>query len=380
MPKHRRSEIEPSLTPAGGPVTTAEFWPEPAGYGHVGPEPGWTAAPEEQPWEEWRDWQDWGPPPALHPDHPSAPVPRVRFPADQPSGPLPAARAPSLPDLPQRRPGGRAATWNSPDAGYDYGRETGQLRPAPGHGLSQNDYFPGRDVLWTAGQVLTQADNQAAQIAQEAHDYAAAVREAAEREATAITRQAAAVREAAEREAVEGQARLDSMSGELRRVAAYVAESLAATTMPGAAPALPAPGPALPGARPALPRTGSAVLPATKPARPAPKPARPATRPGIGPGRPGTVPAGKPQKQPRQRRAMRFVTCATAAMVLFAVICGATEVGLHGFKFFVFRGGGVGETSGTQTDQQFLARQAAAAHHVVAPKARHHGKSHKTDQ
>jgi len=404
VPKHRRSEFEPSLMPASGPVTTADFWPEPGGYGQLaGGDPGWVAAPEAQSVEEWQDWQDWephdwGPPPPLHPDHPSAPVPRVQFPADyppapaprvqfpadHPSRPLPAVRAPSGPDLPQRRPGGLPTTWNAPAAGYNSPRDTGAFRAArgPGYGLSQNGHPPAGDVLWTAGQVLTQADRQAAQIAQEAHDYAASVLEAAEREADTMTRSAAAVRAAAEREAAERHAHLDSMTGELGRVAAYISESLAAFAPPGAAQAL---APAPPAVRSALPAARSAP-PDTLPPRPATRPARPDNTPNNRPAarppgatRPGRTPARQPQKPLRQRHAIRFATWATATLVLFAVICGATEVGLHGFKFFVFRGGGVGETGGTETDQQFLARQ-AAAHHVVAPKAPHDRKSHKTDR
>ena len=74
---------------------------------------------------------------------------------------------------------------------------------------------------------------------------------------------------------------------------------------------------------------------------------------------------------------MRVAAAATAALVLFAAGTGATELGLHGFPFFVFRPGGTGQTAGTETDHQFLARQAAAAHHAGAPKGRHHKKPHK---
>jgi hypothetical protein len=44
---------------------------------------------------------------------------------------------------------------------------------------------------------------------------------------------------------------------------------------------------------------------------------------------------------------------ATAALFLFAIVSGATEVALHGFSFFVFRSTGVGETgpTGLQEDQ-----------------------------
>jgi hypothetical protein len=223
------------------------------------------------------------------------------------------------------------------------------------------------DSLWTAGQVLILADGEAARIAQEAQNYAAAIREAAEREADAITQQAsgqaAAIREAAQREAAELRARLDSMAGELGRAAAYVTESLAAPTMPATAPALPGARPALPGTRPALAVT---------------KTARPDARPGTRPAGPRTTPTKKPQPSGRQRRAMRIATAATAALFLFAVGTGATELGMHGLPFFVFRSGGTGQTQGNETDQQFLARQAAAAHHVVAPKGRHHRKSHQT--
>jgi hypothetical protein len=434
VPKHRRSEIEPLLASVGAPVNAAEYWPEAVGYGQaaatagptavhakVGPagngyptsngydggaaESGWAAAPEGHSWQDWQDY--WGPPPELHPDHPSAPVPRVQVTADHPSGPMSAAD-PAGPDWRettgyQRQPGpapGEAVGYQRQPgpargdlSGYqrqtgpgwqvitDYRGETGPVGPGPGPvtGQFQNSSSPNRDSLWTAGQVLTLADVQAAQIAQQAQDHAAAIREVAEREAAAITQQAtnradaitqqatgqaAATREAAERAAAEMRAWLASMSGELGRVAAYVTESLAA-------PAVPATTPALPAARPAVPATRSA-LPATRPARPD---TRPGTKPAR-PARPRTTPTKKPQKRPRQHQAMRIATCATAALFLFAAITGATEVGLQGFKFFVFRAGGVGQTAGTETDQQFLARQAAAAHHVVVPKGCHHRKSH----
>jgi hypothetical protein len=47
------------------------------------------------------------------------------------------------------------------------------------------------------------------------------------------------------------------------------------------------------------------------------------------------------------------MTIFTAAMVVFALTAGASEVALHGFKFFVFRSTGVGETgpNGGQEDQ-----------------------------
>jgi hypothetical protein len=75
---------------------------------------------------------------------------------------------------------------------------------------------------------------------------------------------------------------------------------------------------------------------------------------------------------------MRVASYATASLLLFSVIAGATEIGLHGFNFFVFRAGGVGQTAGNENDQQFLARQAAAAHHAATPKGRHAKKTHET--
>jgi hypothetical protein len=71
---------------------------------------------------------------------------------------------------------------------------------------------------------------------------------------------------------------------------------------------------------------------------------------------------------------MRVAAFATAACFVFAAGTGAAEIGLHGFKFFTFRGGGVGETGGDQTDQQFQAQQAAAAHQAAAPTGRHAAK------
>jgi hypothetical protein len=551
VPRHRRSEVEPSLAPLGAPVDIADNWPEPVGYGYTGgpaalratpgpedyrypapysydaaaPELDWTPASEAQSWQEWQGWQDWGPPPALHPDHPSAPVPRVQFAADDQWGPGSEPRPPRAADLPQRRPGAsaRTAAQRPPDGGYDNGQrrlyavpddasavdyapaafyrsgnqgrqfpgqlgghpaepvwrdasgfwreqdsgpreaagyqrqQTGRGRPEaidyrydtgpfgagpePATGQFQDGRSPGSDALWAAGQVITLADGQAAQIAQEAEDYAAAVREAAEREAAAITEhatsvrhaaereaaalteraasvrqaaereaatiteqatgQAAAIRAAAERDAAELRAQLDSMTGELGRVAAYVTENLATPAMPNTAPptpdalpALPDMAPALPPTRPAIPETRPGASPArpttppgTRPARPTATPARPRSGPTAAPPRPdsrpntrpATTPAKKPQKRSRQQQAMRIATAGTAALLSVAVISGITEIGMKGFPFFVFRQAGTGETRPTApTDQQFLAREAAAANHATAPKGRHHKTPSKT--
>jgi hypothetical protein len=439
----------------------------------------------------------------MHPDHPSAPVPRIQFSDDYPSGPMPAPRPSGPPDLPQRRPGGSARTWNppprTPDAGFDNGnrrlyavpdnsaaglagpdwpepinfqarqgpssrdavgyqrqtfpgwQESSDYRPEadpfePGRGAATGRFRDGRSTSrgsdFTAGQVLTLADGRAAQIAQEAQDYAeaicdaaereaaditqqatgqattmreaaereaAAIREAAEREAAAVTKQAtgqaATIREAAEREAAEMRARLDSMTGELGRVAAYVTENLVAPPMPATAPALPGSAPALPGtrpaapdrtpakpgARPAKPPTGPAgprTAPTSRPHEPGTKTAKPGSAPGTRTAKPRTVPhtvpggpakqtatptkQGQGQAQGRQRRAMRIATAGTAALLSIAAVGAVTMTGIHGFSFFVFREAGQGETPGNFKDSNFLARQAAAQHHAAAPKGKHH--------
>jgi hypothetical protein len=323
----------------------------PGGYDGAPAETGWAPGRAgqiqqvQQTQQDWRDWRDWGPSPELHPDHPSAPVPRVQLPADHPSAPMSAVRAPSAPDLPGR------SNWNPPARQPEADQGSRRLRAVP------DDFQPSPGPARPADDRITR----------EAQDHAAAIRAAAEREA-------AAIREAAQREAAELRARLDSMSAELgAMVEAYTTGGLAAPARSPAAPALPAARPARPAPKPAA-RPPARPRPVTSPDRPATSPATPAARPGA----PRTTPAKAPQKQPRQRQAMRVATYATAAMLSFAVITGAAEIGLHGFSFFAFRGGGVGQTPGTETDQQFLAHQAAAAHHVAAPRGRHAKKSHET--
>jgi hypothetical protein len=143
---------------------------------------------------------------------------------------------------------------------------------------------------------------------------------------------------------------------------------------------------ARPGTRPAdRPGTRPADRPGTRPeARPGTRTgartaARPGPRPGTGPRaqRPGTS-----KGRSRQALAMRFAAAATAALFLVGVTSGATEVALHGLRFFVFRQTGTGETGpngpNAITDQQFLAQRAAPAK-AAAPKAhtpgRHAAKS-----
>jgi hypothetical protein len=209
-------------------------------------------------------------PPALHPDHPSAPVPRVRAPLVSSS-----ART------------GRSPARNS---------NLGFTPSGPHSGLPR--------------------------LPQE----------------LPIGPEATAAREAADKEAAHLRAVILSLSEQLSQMSAYIRENLAS---PGALATVPAP--------------------AIAPPRPEPRLGARSARP-TSPARPRTAPTGKPQARPRQYQAMRIATAATATLFSFAALTGATEIALHGFKFFVFRSGGTGETAPTVgTDQQFLAHQAAAA-------------------
>jgi hypothetical protein len=65
-------------------------------------------------------------------------------------------------------------------------------------------------------------------------------------------------------------------------------------------------------------------------------------------------------------------TIAAAGLVIFAITVGSAELAHNGLRFFVFRAGNTGETAGNETDQQFLAQQAAAAHHSTGRHAAPH--------
>jgi hypothetical protein len=462
VPKHRRS-FQQSLAAVGAPADAAEYEPEAVGYGRAAypawrnpvharigladdgyyapgeyddqynggynggagyggaeyggyngggydgrpAEPDWTPDAAGADWQEWNDWQNWGPPPAMHPDHPSAPVARVQLPPDHPSGQYAAPRRPvardsdgpgSLPaylavvaegqahrddsvvqELPRRNPRGPAGYQREPELprrdssgqhrrpapgwedSTDFRRETGPFtRPAgPAPGRLQNGRSPVRDAVSSGGQVLALADGQTARRAQRAEADAAAIREAAERDA-------AMLRETAEREAAEMRARLESMLTEMNRVSALVTETLADPAMPAHAPAMLTSAPAMPATAPARPRTAPVPAgPDTRPARPTERPApdttrrpRPDTAPARKPvpTRPTAAP-GKPDGKGRQQRAFRIATAGTAALLSVAAIGAVTMTSIHGFSFFVFRESGQGETPGTFTDANFLAGQ-----------------------
>jgi hypothetical protein len=211
------------------------------------------------------------------------------------------------------------------------------------------------EAAWIAQRMVLDAGAQAARLRRQASAQAATICAAAERETEMIWQQASAqaatVREAAEREAEQLRAAVMKLSagpGELVSIDGDVASRQAARLA-------------------GKPGTRTAGKLAAKPE------AKPGTRREA---EPGTRPARRPQGPPRQLVAIRVAAAATSALFLLAVATSATELGLHGFKFFVFRAGGTGETAGSETDQQFLAQQ-AAAHHVAAPKGRHVIKSHK---
>jgi hypothetical protein len=63
---------------------------------------------------------------------------------------------------------------------------------------------------------------------------------------------------------------------------------------------------------------------------------------------------------------------------LLTLGAGATEIGLNGYRFFLLRENGIGQTNNNVTDTGFLAQRAKAAHHAAAPKGRHHKPSPST--
>jgi hypothetical protein len=254
----------------------------------------------------------WDGPPLLHPDHPSAPVPRVRAPLVPGAGGVGRSPARGVsPGLPRSRPnsGPPRPPQRMPSVQPNLG--TSAQRPSPGahdHGPSQ---YPGPPAGLSA-RPAPRGDGR---------------------------------RQNVEQEAAHLRAVMLSLSEQLGQMSAYIGENLAS---PGGLATMPTPAIA--------PAQMSAVAP------PRPRTTSP---------KPRTTPANKPQARPRQYNAMRIATAATATLFSFAALTGATELGLHGFKFFVFRQTGTGETGqpDTETDQQFLAQQAAAAKGAVSKPA-----------
>ena len=158
------------------------------------------------------------------------------------------------------------------------------------------------DAVLIAQRMVLDAGAQAASLRRQASVQAAAICETAEREAAIVWQQASlqadAIREATEREAERLRGIVMKLSGQ---------------------PA-------------------------------ADSEAKPAAGPGA---KPGIRLVGRPQGPSRQLVAVRVAAATTAALFLFAVAAGTTEVALHGFAFFVFRSVGTGETGshGLQEDQ-----------------------------
>jgi hypothetical protein len=176
----------------------------------------------------------------------------------------------------------------------------------------------------------------------------------AEQDVAVIRQETTAIREAAEKETAHLRAVILSLSEQLGQMSAYMRENLAS---PGGLATMPAPAIAPP-------------RPRSRPGAPSARPPRPAG-PRTTSVRRRTAPTRKPQARARQYNAMRVAAAATATLFSFAALTGTAELAGHGFKFFVFRQTGTGETGqpDTETDQQFLAQQAAAAKGVVSKPA-----------
>jgi hypothetical protein len=366
--KHRRPDVRPLLAGASELYADHPSAPQPRIL-----DSGW--APWIPPYGDYPSWPQSGGTIAGRPPRPGCGGADSR---DMlPAPPLESGWYPALAPPGQAAPGTGTPARSAPGPGtYDRAPEVyrdasgGQIRmqglPAappgnrdavPGYpGAPVRDARPARarpsglasveDSIRLANGILADADTEAAGIMAEAAAQAAAARATAEQEAARIRQEASD--HAAELRASAAQAVAD-----LRQLAASVLDNLTAGVAPLADPV-------------AATTTGPAFAPATRPqSRP---PARLRPQPA---GRPAARPKAKPAGSTRQTVAMRKVTACVAALCLLGAASGAGELAEHGWKFFVFRGGGVGQTSGNQTDQQFLARQAAQAHHAAQPGGRH---------
>lgn len=278
---------------------------ETAGTGIAWP-PGWDA-----------------PPPALHPDHPSAPLPQVT--AQGSVTPLFRSHRPSHEHDPRARraPGPRHAAGRggrrlyavpdqAPDAEIPFGepyaaglsdpaRPHGGLAPAGVEGPGQRLRAPGF------------AQDRAVTAAHEAWAEAAAFRRAAEREAAAILQRAAqealAIRRAAERDAADLRSAAMTTSAEPGQLAAYVTEYVGkhalAEQWPQTQPA-------------AAPVEQEALA---SPARPSPhRPVKP---------RPRSRSAAATKPAPRQAAAMRKMVVAFATLIPVTLVSRHRRYGQH---------------------------------------------------
>ena len=366
-------------------------WPgRPGPYALHPDHPSWPGRPDPR-WADTEaalradDYPSW-------PDRQAQPAPgrSVAPPPGRSVAPRPAAPRPAPPRTERQIPpgrvppraGGRAAPWpdaRPPGPGNDALRFQAaptapvlparartdlapRAFPAPPQPILRGSVAEGGPV-WDAGSVqlatwiISEANQHAADIRHEARDEAATSLAGAKQEATQLVRQAsdqaAATLAAAEFQAAEIRANVTKLTAELGGVAAFVTQSLYAPAMPATRPVI------FPGSTPEstpeiAPAASTETLPAPPPAaKPAGKPtAKPAHAPAATP-RTGPAAASRAKPKARQLVAIRVMTVITATLVLFAVITGVTEIGLHGFAFFVFRSVGTGETgpNGLQENQ-----------------------------
>ena len=205
---------------------------------------------------------------------------------------------------------------------------------------------PGRVQVWDAGSVelatwiISEANQQATEIRHEARDQMAAWLADAKQEAAELvakaSEQATATLTAAELEAAEIRAAVTKLTADLGGVAAQITENLVSLASPATKPVT------RPVVRPATeptpePGTRSASKPGSRACEPSREPGlRPS--PELGRRRRVSLASSWPSASPRSRR-QRPCSCRARR--------GASEVALHGFKFFVFRSTGTGETSGS---------------------------------
>jgi hypothetical protein len=383
-------------------------WAQPPGYqeGY----PGWTEQPAVQggylgqpgPYGQY----------ALHPDHPSWPESQFApWPGEAPvidHRPSTVTMAPPLPNR-ERRP-------FTPQPDFPPRADAAAHTLAPRRDLPLHrdmDFYsapimpdtitdvanwaqpdaayaqPAREQIWDAGSsqlanwIIEDANEQAAEIFRQARSHASSSLADAQREAAELVRrtgeQAKLTIEAAELQASEIRATMMKLTTDLTGMASYVTQNLTAAPPASAPPASAPPAFAPPATdRAAPPIAVPAAEPAGQPAAAAPaRPAggprvQPATAAGVWPARqpaaaPTARPGAKPNGKSRQHAAVRVMTIFTAAMVVFALTAGASEVALHGFKFFVFRSTGTGETgpNGGQEDQGPGQPDAPGAHQQV---------------
>ena len=363
---------------------------------------------------------------------PNSPGPYLAAPVAPPAPAGPRGAAPQAPpgggryrdpftpdDLQVVLPGpdGRAAP-RGPAAAWDNGpvrSQGGVWDVGPGHGPAAATLTrpgaPSRgEPVRLATKLLAEADTQATTIRQQASDQAAATIAAAQQEGAEIRRQAAdqaaATIAAAEQEIAERRNAILAMTAELGGMAAYITENLAsppdvlpptrplgpasraaAAALPAAPAAAPAAGAAAAAAAPAALEAGgrSATKPLPSPAARSARTARAGATTAAPPRKPR--PAAAPGTDPgstakgRQVSAMRKSMAVLATLIVVGGVTGASEVGMHGLKFFLFRNAGAGAGNSQDLDENQGPGQpdAPGAHHdpVNPPaKGKHHKKGH----